>query len=464
MTLNNIRTLFEQIISSSKWWSKVQDSEFVSYIITFVAQIYFRSVQASSRRLQEAFLSMALKMSSILAHAESRGYVARKRIPMRKAVLITNNSNVTQYIPAFTKFYSSDTSLHFLIETPVTIEPNSEYKTELIQAKAVYFESSIDEEKKYIEKKLDIATSSEIASISISITVPSGQKEKWEQSYLFRNTTPTSKSYVEFYTPTQQLGIRFGNGVSGLIPPLGSIIHMECLISEGFTELSEGLSLDILDNDQLSDALSIKTNETLIPGEEREDMESIRNNALYHTNYDNTVVLDGDYEFFTKLSMTGLTWFRVWGEKEQEKLTNKSDLDYSCRVYLSAYHPELTQDAIMQSLESLYSTVKTLNIKYTPVHCNLEPFTISLSGKILSTKKVDDITNEVKRALKEAFSDQSALHNGDISYDVIWEEIKKLDVFVRYKLDAPQVDLDIPPRMDTFRFLDVDNSIINITY
>lgn len=464
MTLISIKTLFEQIISDSKWWAKFKDSEFAKYIITFVAQVYFRAEQVAARRLQEAFLSLALKMSSVLAHAESRGYVAKKRIPTKKSISIKNNSNETQYIPAKTKLYSSDSGLHFLIENALTIEPNVEYISDAIQAQIVNFESTVEDNRKFLEKKLDVATSSRIASMKVSVKEPSGTKKLWEQSYLFRNTNDKSLSYVEFYTSTQQLGVRFGNGISGRIPSLGSTVYIECLVTDGFTELSEGVKLDILDNPSIANVLVITSKDTLVSGSEREDMESLRNNALYFTSYDNTVVYDGDYEFFTRQNISGLSWFRVWGEKEQEKLTGRNDLDFSTRVYLSAYHPKIGQEALMQSLGSLYSGVKTLNITYTPTECKTEPFTIELSGKILSTQKVDETKNVIIKTLNDVFSSAVSNHNGDISYDAIWSEIKKLNVLTRYNLKVNNVDLDIQAAMDTFRYLDVDNSIINITY
>lgn len=463
MTLNDIQTLFNQLINNSKWWSKLKNSEFVNYIVIFVAQIYFRAEQVSSRRLQEAFLSLALKMSSILAHAESRGYVARKRIPTKKNITITNNGISTLQIPADTVLYSQDNDLHFLLRSALVVPAGQIVETQCIQGELKSFSTPVNIEKKFLEKKLDLATSEEIAELEVYITEPAGDRRQWKPTFLFRNTTFDSSAYVEFYTSTQQLGIRFGNGISGKIPPIGSVIDIECVTTQGFCELASGQTLNFI-NDQLLDSqLTVTTGETLVAGADREDMESLRHNALYHTNYDNNIVFDGDYGFFTKQHIGGLTWFRVWGEKQQEKLKGKSDLDHIAKVYLSAYHPNISQSALMQSLDQLYSNVDTLNITYLPTECRTQPFTVQLDGKVLSTSNPNDVRALIIKALKDSFSDEVRGHNGEITHNNIWKAVESLGLLTRFKLETGE-DLDVPVAIDTFRFLDISKSSINISF
>lgn len=463
MTLKDIQTLFDQLINNSKWWSKLKNSEFVNYIVMFVAQIYFRAEQVSSRRLQEAFLSLALKMSSILAHAESRGYVARKRIPTKKKISISNNGVASLQIPADTVLYSQDNDLHFLLRSAIVVPAGETVETQCIQAELKSFSTSVDVEKKFLEKKLDVATSDEIAELKVYITEPAGKRRQWHSTFLFRNTTFDSPAYVEFYSSTQQLGIRFGNGISGKIPLIGSTIEIECITTQGFCELASGQTLNFINNQTLNSQLTVTTGETLVAGAEREDMESLRQNALYHTNYDNNIVFDGDYNFFTKRNIGGLTWFRVWGEKQQEKLKNKSSLDYIAKVYLSAYHPELSQSALMQALDDLYANVDTLNITYLPTECRTKPFTVNLNGQVLSTSNPEEIKGIIIKALKDSFSDSVPNHNGNITHNNIWKVVEDLGLLTRFKLETSE-DLDLPVDIDTFRYLHVEESHINITF
>lgn len=464
MNVEKIRQLFNQIIADSAWWSRLKDSQFVTYLVTFVAQIFFRAEQVSARRLQEAHLSRAQRYPSVLAHSESRGYVARKRIPLKKVVGITNDTGVDKYLPALSKIYSASSDLHFVNETPINIKADGkEYELELIQAQIQVVEFKVTEEKSFQEYLLPVQLSDKLSNINVKVTDPSGKEGQWRQSYKFRNTNASSHAYVEIYTQTEQLGVRFGNGVSGKVPELGSTVTLTCYVSDGFVELADGVKLEVLANESLKD-LKIKSKRTLVVGSEREGMESIRNNALYHINYDNTVVFDGDYKFFTNQHIAGLTFFRVWGEKEQEELTGRKDLDFSSRVYLSAYHPLMDQALVMQAMTELYKNVKTLNVIYTPVACKMEKFTVTLTAKILSTQKQDEVVGLVRKALSERFGADASGHNGDISYDSIWRVIADLGLLVRFKVDVQGVDLDVSPSMDAFRYLDVSGSTINIAY
>lgn len=464
MNVDKVRGLFNNIIADSAWWSSLKDSQFVTYLVTFVAQIYFRAEQVSARRLQEAHLSRAQRYPSVLAHSESRGYVARKRIPLKKVVGITNATGADRYLPAFSRFYSASNDLHFVNETPINIKGNGvETELEVIQAQLNIIQFKVTEEKSFQEYLLPVELSDKVAKITVKVTDPSGNTEKWNQSYKFRNTQATSPAYVEIYTQTEQLGVRFGNGVSGKVPELGSTISLTCYVSDGLVEIADGTKLELLGNGSQA-GLKIIANRTLVVGGEREDMESIRNNALYYFNYDNTVVFDGDYQFFTNQHIGGLTFFRVWGEKQQEELTGRKDLDFMGRVYISAYHPKMEQSALLEAMSEIYSNVKTLNVIYTPLECKTETFTLTVTGKILSTQKKEEVEGLLRKALSDQYSASASGHNGDISYDAIWQSIAELSNLVRFKVDVHEVDLDVPPLIDTYRFLDIENSQINISY
>jgi hypothetical protein len=463
MTLEEIKTLFNQVIAQSSWWSKFKSSEFVTYIVTFVAQIYFRANQLSARRLQESFLSLAVKASSILAHSESRGYVARKRIPTKVTLFITNNGDTVMYMPKYTALYSSDGDLDYLLTEAVTIPAGETVETNCIQGEIVYFENDVTESKKYLTKELDVTTSKAIAEIYVSVTDPEGNENEYASSYMFRNATSKTLAYVEYYSASQQVGIRFGNGISGYIPTLGSKINLECITTEGFTEIASNQALTVLDDDTLNAALVIVTGDTLVVGSDREDIETSRNNALYHTNYDNTVVFDADHAFFTRRSIGGLTWFRAWGEKEQETLMGAPDLDFIGNVYISAYHPNITQAKMLESLAETYSAVKVLNIVHVPVACQLQPFTVTINATILTSNNPATVLGVVENALNAAFSSSVADHDGVISYNAIWRTLESTGLLTSFNVTV-NADLDVPAAINTFRFLDVASSDINIAY
>jgi hypothetical protein len=463
MTLNEIKTLFNQVITGSSWWAKFKGSEFITYIVTFTAQVYFRANQLSARRLQEAFLSLALKTSSILAHAESRGYVARKRIPTKIKVYLKNNSAETVFIVEDTALFSEDNNLYYLIDAALTIEPDQIVTVEVIQGSVVYFEDTVNETKKYLTKELDTATSNTVSDVKVYIEDPDGEEKQWTESYLFRNASADSQVFVEYYNSDKQLGIRFGNGVSGQIPELGSTITLKCIVTEGFSEMAAGQPLTFEGEDLLNESLSVITGSTVVVGASQEDIETLRNNALYYTNYDNTVVFDSDYRYFTTRNLPDLSWFRVWGEKDQEKLKGGADLDFIGNVYLSAYHPDLTSEQMLQSLASIYASVNMINIEYVPVPCVEDPFTIEVTGTVLSSNNPSLVTAVIKSALIDKFSSRSSAHDGNISYNKIWKALENLNLLTGFNITV-NANLDIKPSINVFRHLDVNRSVFKITY
>lgn len=353
--------------------------------------------------------------------------------------------------------------MNYLVQTALTIAVGQTITADCIQGQLVNFQSNVDVVKKYLTKQLDVHTSQSIASLTVFMETPDGDIKKWLSTFLFRNTNAQSLAYVEYYSATQQVGIRFGNGISGLIPELGSIITIECILTEGFSEIAAGQGLTFNDDEILSNSLVITTGDTLIVGSDREGIEAVRHNTLYHTNYDNSIVFDGDYDYFTRRNIGGLTWFRVWGEKTQEKLHNRSDLDFIGKVYLSAFHPDTSQESMATSIKAIYANVKTLNVEYVPVECKEQPFTITVNAKILSSSKPNQVSDIIIQALNTDFSSSAGQHNGLISTNQIWKKLELTGLLTSFTIST-SIDLETPPVFDTFRYLDVENSIINITY
>lgn len=68
--------------------------------------------------------------------------------------------------------------------------------------------------------------------LDVLITID-GVETQWTKSTQFRMATSTSKVYVEFYKPTDQLGVRFGDGTIGMILPVGATIKLKVWCSNG---------------------------------------------------------------------------------------------------------------------------------------------------------------------------------------------------------------------------------------
>lgn len=463
MDLNTVKALFDSTISESKWWQKFKGSEFATYLSTFVAQVAIRSEIAASRRLQESFLSLAVNDTSVLAGSESRGYVPMKRTPTRKAVTITNMTASARTLPQNAALLAEVNGLPYLINQSIHIPAGASVQAYCVQAERRVFSSTVTKSEKFMTLSLDPETSDRISSFDVYVTEFNDVRRKWEPSVLFRNTTKTSNAYVEFYTPTEQLGIRFGNGLLGRIPTVGAVIEIDCQLTEGLTDISAGSPLLITSEPALNSVFKIVTGETMAVGSGREDIESIRQNAMYYPSYDESLIWNNDHSFFIRRNIPALSWISVWGESEQELLKGSSDVSYINKIYIAAHHPALTQEQVKALIANLYAKVKDYNCTFVPTTTQYQPYTLIVTGNILSTNRPELAVEQLKAALF-SYTASSAALPGAVAPNAIWSDILNSGILVSFSVQVVGVDLMSAPPIDTMRHLDLENSVFNVTY
>ncbi|WP_070962877.1 hypothetical protein [Vibrio sonorensis] len=464
MRFDKIKEFADNYLSSSTFWSRFKGGEIYEYLINFITQLFYRAQQAMEIRLMEGHISQANRPSSIRAHAQDRGYVPHKRQASRHVITATNNTDSRIDISEMQNFISPDNNLNYLIVDAVIIEPHSTVEIEVIQGERASQSFEVRSLDKYLTVLLDRGISRRLASFEVYITHPvTGNRDKWESCYLFRNVTKDDKVYVEFCTATEETGIRFGDGhVSGMIPEIGSIIDIEYITTEGFSSLPAGQELTCLDA-EVSEAVSFVAKSTMLVGTEREDTESIRMNAQYHPMYDNSTVWDNDYAFFFRGNMRGSTFVSVWGEQEQEKMVGTAKPEHINKIYVCVFHPKQTSLETKSGIEHLCSQLD--DIAFEKQHVHVEPklhkYTLTLKGKILSSKKVSEVEKALNLALS-VFTERNAIHQGKTTHDDIWRAVDKLKILDSFNIITSE-DLDVSVPIDTFRFLDLSKSQIVIS-
>ncbi|STL40233.1 putative baseplate structural protein [Escherichia coli] len=75
--------------------------------------------------------------------------------------------------------------------------------------------------KEFLEVVLSKALTAVCYKLEVFVTTD-GKTTQWSSSTMFRLAGSKSQVYVEFYKPSEQLGVRFGDGLIGQIPPEGS--------------------------------------------------------------------------------------------------------------------------------------------------------------------------------------------------------------------------------------------------
>ncbi|ECN1304358.1 bleomycin hydrolase, partial [Salmonella enterica subsp. enterica serovar Muenchen] len=100
---------FEALVENDSFWSRFVGSQFVSMLVLFITQLVYRCYQYADAALAEGFISTATRRSSILAAAETNGYVGSKPSPSTGPVEISiTGTGAPLSIPQYTPFISDD--------------------------------------------------------------------------------------------------------------------------------------------------------------------------------------------------------------------------------------------------------------------------------------------------------------------------------------------------------------------
>lgn len=463
MKIDEIQTIFNNAITDSPWWQRFKGSEFVRFLVTFVSMVVERVGFASERRLQESFLTRAVSPSSVLAGAESRGYIPMKRQPNKKRISVENKTTTPVQLPALTKLHVPDKGLYYLMQEPAIIPALAAVELICVQAEIETVVYRIDKTEPFTSIYLKPDMSDRIAEMTVFVTEPFEVRKQWTKTKLFRSTTKESMAYVEFYTPGEQIGIRFGNGSSGRMPPAGSLVELTCLLTDGAVDVPAGISMNLPDRPDLSDKIEIVTLDTVHIGADRESIESIRQNAIYYPSYDEQIVWSSDHYHFIRTNIPGLNWISVWGEAEQELIAGYKSIEFINQIYISANHPALPARQVQSLIESLYKTQDSYNESYNWVEPVWKPFSIKLTGSILTTNTPEAVVNQIKKALTPLTASASALM-GSPTPDKVWGLINETGLLTKFNLDIVGVDLMSPPKRNEFRHLSLDACIFDIRF
>lgn len=461
MNPSDIQKDFEKELAKSSWWRRTIGSQFVAYLSLFIAQIVDRVTRAGERALQESFLSLAVNRRSILAGAESVGHVGRKISPSIGKVRVTNVSSERVTLPAKAQCIAGNQKRYTILDS-IDLQPNETKEYEVQQFEIYETTYIVDDEKAW----LSIVFSQEMTARTHKLHV-SVNGQQWNHAFKFRGCDNKSRAYMEYYKSTDQLGIRFGNGITGQIPRIGDHVLLEFWLTEGDTTLIDGQKLELVDTESFTGSgvpVKIETATTVTGGAEGEDIESIRNGALYATPYDNQIAWDSDYKTFIRNNLSGMVWLSVWGEQEEEELKGKKDIRNINRIFISAYSNIRSEDVIKEQILGLFNGRNGYNEIYEYVPRKDVPFTVKITGYVVANVSPKDVEQAVKAQLAYKFGKNSK-SKIEIFIKDIWssvDEVARVMGLSEYKVEATGLLEKVP--IDTYHYLDSENSTFSFTH
>jgi hypothetical protein len=470
MTSQDILDKFTALIQQNVWWSRFVNSQFMKMLAIMVSQIMYACQTAAEKALTEGFISTATKRSSILAAAEDRGYVTRQITPSYGTSTVINKTQKPQSLAIYTDLISDEQKRYMLVE-PVILKPGETkhgVQTKQLERERLIFD--VENETEFLSFTLTKAMTKRCVNIDVSVT-DNGVARRWEENPQFRLSNKNSLHYVKFYRPTEQIGVRFGDGSIGKMPASGEQVILDVWLSDGDITLVQGQTLTpYADSSELSGQIEIKTETPITNGAGYETTEETRSRAQYFTAYDGQVVWGADYKFYLRTQIPNISWINAWGEKEQERSTGVKSLKNINTVFFCGHKKGLTQ-AQMETmvLDAFKGIPNELNKNFVYVKTNERPFTISVSGTVKKSEIISEAERKIREALEaKAGKDSSNFERDEsgefarVSHNEIWAIIESTGLLSKFNLDIK--NMSDAAALNDFIFLDVTKSIFDLKY
>ncbi|EOG7744647.1 MULTISPECIES: lipopolysaccharide biosynthesis protein BplA [Vibrio] len=417
------RASFTDIIRKKPVLEPLADSQVMQGINTFQNLALEYAIHKLERAVQEGYLSTAYNRSSILALAEDRQYLPRKAAPSRGQIRIRNKQSRDRSVMAHFPIVSED-QVYYMINESVRVAAGGEVVVEGSQVKQHELSFVVEKEQPFLEFEFGRSISVNLHKFRVFVDMGSGYEE-WLPTNRFRNAR-ADKVFDEFYSHTDQVGIRFGNNIFGLIPAKDSKVKVELWLTEGDTKLMPNQPLTPVDDD--AEDIEFETASVFTGGAAREETDELRRNALYYPLYDDNHVWDDDYLFFIKRHFPEVIWGNVWGEAEQEKMDGQLKLENVNKIFLCVYAPN--NDAIGTEIAAyMKENIPQFNRRYQNVPVDAQAFTAKITGKLLRSVTLTDAEKLISDTLWNNYGKDASKRKAKALKRDLYRLMNNLNIF-----------------------------------
>lgn len=377
----------------------IADGQLMEMLATHLCLTSEAALFSADRNFQESYLASALNRTSILAASYDRNYIPRKASPSKGAIRVVNNSSHDKSIPFGTILLSEDqVPYETIIPIVVGARKNALISCEQLERKTLNF--TVSNVEAYYEILLEPELSRQVHQMRVFVN-----DEEWKETRLFRNTKADSKVWAEIYTPLDQLGVRFGNGIFGKILAEGSQVKLELVLTRGDVTLLNEQPLNPVDINNNFQDLEFITGTVINGGENIEGTEETRRNALYYFLYDEKHEWDDDYEFMLRQQFPHLLFCKVWGEEKQEKMVGYRAVEHINHLFFSVYAKE--QPNIHQNVQNTLETIPEYNRFFKHVPIEHKKFSARIEGKINRGLALHEVEKTIRNLLTKYYGQNS---------------------------------------------------------
>ena len=339
-----------------------------------------------------------------MAHVEDANYLPVKATPSTGQCSITNNGASAVALDQYAAMVSNE-QVSYLITEPATINPGMTVDVPVSQLTYQVLTAQVTSQRPFYQVRLSKDITAKVYQMNVYVDIGDGYAQ-WDLARKFQNVDSDDHVYDEFYTHLGQIGIMFGNGIFGLMPPVASLAKIEAWLTEGQTYLASNQPLTLVSEaydgeDNIAD-LTIVSNGIVSGGSAMESTESIAGNLQYWPLYNENIIWKSDYVYFLKREFENILWLNVWGEKEAEEAAGAEDLAFVNKIYVSAY-AEGGADISIDVIEALEAATTETNRKFEWVAPSLESFTVMITGTVGKNRNLTTVASAISEVLEQAY-------------------------------------------------------------
>lgn len=339
---------FQNVKSNLREWMR-KNSEFtdydfegsgLSYLLDVLAyNTHYNSVLANFMA-NEMFLDTAIKRSSVISHAKALGYRPRGYRGARAYINLTINSlNLAQgetapdqfVLRRGTAFVTSieNSYYQFVLNKDYTALKNASnnYVFENLEIVEGLYNTFL-----YPVTDDDYTTKYEVPNLRPDVSTmimrvyentDSVDYETYQNSTTLFDVDENSAVFFTQEIPGEKIEFYFGNGVVGKRPPVGSVIYIEYVSTNGVSGngARNFVPATALVHDRNRDIAAATYTISLnggasFGGTDAESVEEIKYNASKHFTVQNRAVTASDYRTIIQQNFGNIESIRVWGGEE----------------------------------------------------------------------------------------------------------------------------------------------------
>ena len=272
--------------------------------------------------INEMFLDSASKRDSIISIANNYGYLPRS---YRAAVAnITLSVNVGQStaqtitIPKFTPFLSSVGTSTYMFYNNVELTGNKLSDAYVFEPFNIYEGTAVTEKFNVLEGTQYILQNTQIDTSTIKIYVQDAANALTVDSYQYAESiiglNNTSKVFFVREIEGGLYEIRFGKNNLGAEPPVGAVVTIEYIVTNG--SAANGMKLFSYSGATLANTPQIVVNSIAAGGQEAETNDEIRYNVPRKFRSQNRAVTAEDYVDIIKANYSDIDSINCWSGDE----------------------------------------------------------------------------------------------------------------------------------------------------